>query len=280
MAPVRKSSIGGKIMKVDQLVQLVQDMIRERGRFPLIVQQLNKLGEFVDELGNKITQHGEEHGLLVETIVDRVKDEVLEPILVALRERKEGYRMSTPKTIPQLNQKHEALCKLLEELGPGLEALGIFSGDQLKMACGRYQELLGNPLAADASEDALDELEYRLEHLGPLATVLSELAARMEEERRQHKQELNGWRALGQLDQVAALLTSAKTRKEVIKRLTEEARGLREEKKQLAEEQNRMKGLCKQATEAITRLREERDRMKGLCVKAAAALKAKAASGT
>lgn len=207
------------------------------------------------------------------------------PLLVQLvmetiqQKRKEKRRMSATKTIPQLNQEHEALCKFLKELVPKLDALGIFLTDQPKAACGHYRELLGDPPTVDASEDALDELEYRLEHLGPLATLLSKLAVRMEEERRQHKQELNGWKSLGQLDQVAPLLASAKTREEVMKRLTEEACRLREEKKQLTGERDRMKVLCKQATNVITRLREERDHMKGLCAQATAALKAKVAGG-
>lgn len=187
--------------------------------------------------------------------------------------------MSATKSIPQLNEGLEALGKLLDELPPQVDRLGVCLPDKPKQACEGVRQLLWDPLPVDAPEKDVAAAERNLELLGPMSAITKELADRIEEERRRHKQELNGWKALGQLDQVAPLLAAAKTREGVMKRLTEEAHGLREEKKKLAEEQNRMKGLCKQATAMIARLRQERDRMKTLCAEAAAALKAKAAGG-
>lgn len=180
------------------------------------------------------------------------------------------------KSMPELNQERLEQLAGLELMLAAVKDSGVLLPALQDKVEASIRYFLGDELEPNPNDDLEKEeaeaawREALLANLKPLMSALHEQAQAFLDERRRHKEELNGYRKFGPLDQVRATVETSKVREGALARLTDEARNLREAKKQLTEARDRLEALCSQLTAGVTEAVAERDRLRALCGQLAA----------
>jgi hypothetical protein len=163
-------------MTVEQIIPLLQDAARDRGFLFRFAQHIKALRDEVDEMGERITQHGQDHEVLAETIVDRVKDELLRPILAALQQRKEEpVSTATGTQLPPLSQAQwDAMTAGVDSLKQDLEARQVPElPHEPEAMAGAWNSLLEGPVSEDPV--AVQALQVVFETMQRLIAFIEQL---------------------------------------------------------------------------------------------------------